>query len=308
MYPGLDNSKVSYPSGATPRVRRIQRMKRMDQRLKVCFCMFALMLAGSSFRPARAGAVDWTLATTAAQWTNTMAVTTLGGSLYSIEKSGALYRTDLNTGRWVGVGHSEFAKTRFLFADNRSLYTIETDGSLYSVNPASGAWSRVGQTGAWKETMAVVMLNGSLYSIERNGALYRTDLNSGEWVQLGKAEFANTRFFFSAGQNLYTIEANGSLYRVSPTNGAWSGVGGSAGTWQNTFVGTTLNGRIYTVERSGALYETDPATGAWKQIGKPEFGRTQFIFGAGGSLYSIEDGGGLYRINPSSGAWVAVGK
>lgn len=307
MYPGPDYNNASYPAAAAA-AGRVNCIERIKQRLTVCFCICAVLLAGGSLRPARAGAIDWTLATTAAQWSNTMVLTTLGGSLYSIEKSGALYRTDLNTGRWVQVGQAEFAKTRFFFADNRSLYTIETDGSLYRVSPATGAWSRVGETGAWKDTIAVVTLNGGLYSIERSGGLYRTDLNTGRWVQLGQAEFANTRFIFADGQNLYTIEANGSLYRVSPTNGTWSGVGGSAGTWQNTFVGTTLNERIYTVERNGALYETDPATGAWKQIGKPEFGRTQFVFGAGGSLYSIEDGGGLYRINPSSGAWVAVGK
>ena len=82
---------------------------------------------------------------------------------------------------------------------------------------------------------------------------------------------------------------------------------GQAGDWKNTIAGATLNGRIYTVEQSGALYETNPATGIWRQIGKPEFGKTQFMFGTTSWLYSIEDGD-LYRINPSNGSWGAVGK
>jgi len=111
---------------------------------------------------------------------------------------------------------------------------------------------------------------------------------------------------FAEGQSLYTIESDGSMYRVSPANGSWSGIG-AAGSWRNTIVGTTLNGRIYSVEQGGALYETNPANGAWKQIGKAEFGRTQFLFGAGEWLYSI-DGGVLYRIHPGNGSWTAVGK
>jgi hypothetical protein len=82
---------------------------------------------------------------------------------------------------------------------------------------------------------------------------------------------------------------------------------GSPGEWKNTIGGTTLDGRIYTVERGGALYETNPATGAWRQIGKAEFGKTQFMFGADGSLYSLENGD-LYRINPTNGSWVGIGQ
>ena len=88
-------------------------------------------------------------------------------------------------------------------------------------------------------------------------------------------------------------------------DGSWRGVGQS-GAWRNTIVGATLNGRIYTVERGGTLYETNPATGAWKQIGKPEFAKTDYMFGTGDSLYTIESGN-LYRVNPVTGAWGPVG-
>ncbi|MDQ2976014.1 MAG: hypothetical protein M3R69_11475 [Acidobacteriota bacterium] len=294
MYPGY--CKPSYAAQATRQVKRS---------LTICFCMFVL-LAGSSWQQVSADTRDWTAGVNPGEWDDTIALTTLNGYLYTIEKSGALYRTDLTNGKWVQLGKTDFANTEFLFAGNQNLFTIETDGSLYRVSPVNGAWSRVGQAGAWRGTSALVTLNNSLYSIESSGALYRTDLSSGRWIQIGMPEFANTEFMFADAQNLYTIEANGSLYRVNPANGAWRGVGGP-GEWKDTIGGTTLSGRIYTVERSGALYETNPATGAWKQIGKVEFGKTQFMFGADGSLYSLENGD-LYRINPSNGSWVVVGQ
>lgn len=297
MYPAVSSRKTIYASLANRRVKR---------RLTICFCMLILVLTGGSLQQARSNAGDRTPTINAGEWDNTIALTIFGGFLYTIEKSGALYRTDPGSGQWVQIGKPHFANTAFMFSDGQNLYTIETDGSLYRVSPANGAWNRVGDAGSWRYTIAVATWNNSLYSIERSGALYRTDLTTGRWVQLGKPEFANTRFIFSYGPSLYTIEADGSMYRVSPGNGAWSGVG-VPGSWKGTIVGAALNGQIYTVEMSGALYETNPATGAWRQIGKAEFGKTQFLFGSGGSLYSI-DAGDLYRINPTTGAWVAVGK
>lgn len=297
MYSGEGYCKSSFRAGATPRVKRS---------LTIWFCMVILMVAGTSFERVRANAGDSTPATNAGEWGDTIALTILNDVLYTIEKSGALYRTDLNNGKWVQVGKAEFANTQFMFGDRQSLYTIETDGSLYRVSPSDGTWSRIGQSGDWKDTGALAKLNNSLYSIEKTGVLYRTDLTSGRWVQLGKAEFANTRFMFAAGLNLYTIETDGSLYRVNPQNGTWSGVG-KPGEWKDTIVGTTVKGTIYTVETDGVLYETDPMTGLWKQIGTEDFSKIQFIFGAGGSVYSIEDGD-LYQINTNTGTRTAIGK
>ena len=44
-----------------------------------------------------------------------------------------------------------------------------------------------------------------------------------------------------------------------------------------------------------------------ERIGKADFGKTQFMFGAAGSLYSLEPGD-LYRTNPSNGIWAALGQ
>jgi len=292
------------PSDSNTSYTAVVWTRRVSRRLTICFCLLFLVLAAGRFQPAAAH--NWSPPSNAGEWGNTTALTVLGGSLYTIEKSGALYRTDLTTGKWIQLGKPEFANTAFLFSHGQSLFTIETDGSLYRVSPADGTWNRVGEAGAWRGTLALVVLDNNLYSVERSGALYQTDLTSFRWIKLGKAEFGNTRFMFANSPNLFTIEADGSLYRVSPVDGSWGRIG-SAGAWVNTIVGTTLNGKFYSVERDGALYETNLTIGGWKQIGKAEFRNSRFIFSSGASLYTIE-GGGLYRINPSNGAWVEVGK
>ena len=133
----------------------------------------------------------------AGDWKDTVALVTLNNNLYSIERSGALYRTDLNSGRWVQLGKAEFANTEFMFTDGQNLYTIEADGSLYRVSPADGAWNHVGQAGDWKDTIAGATLNGRIYTVERSGALYETSPATGAWKQIGKAEFAKRNIYLA---------------------------------------------------------------------------------------------------------------
>ena len=38
------------------------------------------------------------------EWSNTIALATLNDHLYTIETSGALYQTDLVTGKWIQIG------------------------------------------------------------------------------------------------------------------------------------------------------------------------------------------------------------
>ncbi|MGH9970809.1 MAG: hypothetical protein ACREBG_23875 [Pyrinomonadaceae bacterium] len=299
MYSGVGYCKTSYAALVTRPVKRS---------LTICFCVLVLMLGGSSLQRGRADARDWAPAMNAGKWSETIAMTSWVGNLYTIEKSGALYRTDPTSGKRVQVGKPDFADTEFLFTENNYLYTIETDGSLYRVNQGDGTWVQVGQAGDWKDTIALVLGTNTFWSIERNGALYRTDLTTGQWAQLGKADFADTRFMFRIGHEvyIYTIEANGSLYRISLADGSWRSVG-TDGDWKDTIVGATFRDRIYTVEQSGALYATDVATGAWKQIGKTEFRKAKFMVAAHDSLYTIEDGD-LYRINPMTGIRTEIGK
>lgn len=262
-----------------------------------CFCvaMLSLAVAGLTSITAQKG-----------EWKNTIAAVVMDGSLYTVEKDGRLYITDLNSGTWRPLGKPEFGKTRFLFAGGKNLLSIEQDGSLYRINPSDGSWTQVGEAGAWKNTLAGAVLNGRLFTAEPSGILYATNPATGAYAQLGKADFAKTQRMFAADTGLFSIESDGSLYSINPADGSWRQLG-EAGGWKDTIARATLNGKIYTIESSGALYETNAATGVWKQIGKPEFAKTRFLVGGNGSLFSIEDGF-LYKINPSTGTWVAVGK
>ena len=196
----------------------------------------------------------------AGDWSNTIGAVVLDNTLYSIEKNGVLYRTDLGTGKWVQVGKAEFGNTKFLFAGSKNLLTIETDGSLYRIDPSNGSWAQIGKAGDWKGTIAGTVLGGTLYTAESSGELYSTNPATGVWRQIGKPDFGATRHLFNTGDLLYSIESDGSLYRIRPSNGAWSRAK-EAGGWTNTMGSTVLNANLYTVETSGVLYETSLVTG-----------------------------------------------
>jgi len=237
----------------------------------------------------------------AGDWINTIAGTGMGGKIYTIEKSGALYVTDPATGAWKQLGKPDFANTSFLFDAGGKLCTIEKDGSMYLVDPANGSWKQSGKAGDWKNTIAGAGQKGMIYTVENSGALYMTEPSTGIWTQVGKADFANTAFLFDVGGRLCVLTKDGSLYTVDPIRGIPK-QSGKAGDWKNTVAGVGAGNRLYTVEGGGSLYETDPATGDWKPLGKPDFSNTQILFHCKGSLLTLDKSGNLYRVELGSGA------
>lgn len=152
-------------------------------------------------------------------WKGTVAGAVLDGRLYTVERAGGLWATDLGTGKWQAVGKPEFGKTKHLLAAGNRLYSIEGDGSLFRIDPADGSWAAVGPAGGWKSTVAGTVMNNQLYTVESNGGLWFTNVRTGDWKEIGKAEFGDTRFMFPAGGFVYTIEGSGSLYRVAVKSG-----------------------------------------------------------------------------------------
>jgi hypothetical protein len=233
-------------------------------------------------------------------WKATIAGTILRGKLYSAERNGGLYMTDLESGKWQPIGKAEFAETKFLVSAGPSLYTIETSGTLYRVNPDDGSWQQVGGGGKWIQTIAATPLGGRIFTIESGGGLHVVDPHNGEWRQIGQPEFGNTHILFASRSSLYTIENDGSLYEVSPTDGAKAPIG-EPGAWKKAFNGTVLNEQLYTVERDGRLYCTDPRTGQRRGVGAAEFGATRFMFPSGETIYTIETSGNLYGVKARPG-------
>ena len=125
-----------------------------------------------------------------------------------------LYVTNLDTGTWRQIGKKDFANTSFMFSIGDSLYTIERSGTLYRVNAEDGSWTKVGPGKAWKATTVGVSHRGKIYTVETSGALFETDPQDGTWRQLGKAEFVNTKFMVATEERLYTVESDGSLFAV----------------------------------------------------------------------------------------------
>lgn len=228
-------------------------------------------------------------------WAGTKKMTMINGEIYTVDNSGALYKTIAATGAWKKLG-TAYGNTAFMFAGNGLLYTIETSGTLYVVNRNDGSWKQMGKSGDWVGTIAGTMLNGKLYTAEKNGALYVTNLGTGNWMQIGKPEFGNTWDMWSANGKLYSIEKTGTMYEISAVDGTWKQVGGS-GAWNGTIAGVMMDNLFYSVSQNGALYVTDPATGVYRQIGSNAFAATVFMGAGAAKLYTIESTGSLYEVN-----------
>ena len=260
---------------------------------KAFFVIAAIMMLAASSLLAAEGAPH--RLGQAGDWANTLAAAVLDGKLYTAEKSGVLYATDLASGDYRPIGEAVFGNTRFLFASAASLFSIEADGSLYRISPADGTYGRLGKAGDWANTLAGAVLDGKLYSAEKSGVLYATDLASGDYRPIGEAVFGNTRFLFASAASLFSIEADGSLYRISPADGTYGRLG-KAGDWANTLAGAVLDGKLYSAEKSGVLYATDLADGSWRKLGEPLFADTLFLFASADAVFTIDQGGSLYAI------------
>jgi hypothetical protein len=230
-----------------------------------------------------------------AGWKATIAGTVLDGKLFTVESSGALYVTELDSGKWRPIGKREFGETKYMVSNGPSLYTIETNGTLYRVNPGDGTWQQVGAGGKWKSTIAATSLGENIYTIEASGGLNAVNPRNGRWRLVGDPVFANTHLLFASRDSLYTLEKDGSLFEVHPVDGTKTPLGQPAA-WKNVINGTVLNDRLYTVGKGGFLNCTDPRTAQRQRVGAAEFGATQFIVPSGDKLYTIEESGNLYRV------------
>src|ERR1700712_5159469 len=73
---------------------------------------------------------NWIQIGKSGDWKDTNAAVMLDGQVYTTENAGGLWNTNPNTGTYRKIGKSEFANTKFLFADSKFLYSIEKDGTL----------------------------------------------------------------------------------------------------------------------------------------------------------------------------------
>ncbi len=162
-------------------------------------------------------------------WKNVLAGAIVGDRLYTAERDDSLRMTKLASGERVKLGGPGFGQTKFMFAAADSLWTIERSGTLYRVSPADGSWAQVGPAGAWIATRAGAILKGRLYTIEEGGSLWVTNLSNGTWAGIAADGFSDATTLLAAGDDLWTVTTEGSLYRVDAKSGGRKRVGPAAG-------------------------------------------------------------------------------
>lgn len=85
-------------------------------------------------------------------WKNARAGAIFQDRLFTAEKDGFLWVSDLDTGERARVGKPDFAATTFMFAGQDSLYTIESNGEVSRdciCLPTEGIPLLVKQNGTW---------------------------------------------------------------------------------------------------------------------------------------------------------------
>src|SRR5689334_9628882 len=65
------------------------------------------------------------------------------GALYTIDNSGVIYKTDLDSGSHTRIGKATYKKVKSFFGLNSKLYIIDTDGSMTEIDPITGDWKNV---------------------------------------------------------------------------------------------------------------------------------------------------------------------
>ena len=131
---------------------------------------YLLLFAAVIFTPffVQAQTATWRQVSAPGTWKNTAFASATSGSLYTIEQSGKLYKTDPVTAEWSQIGDLSYANTILMFAGGKNIFTIEKDGNLYRTNPESGDWVQLGKNGAWAKTIAGIAVYGYLYTVEAN--------------------------------------------------------------------------------------------------------------------------------------------
>ena len=216
------------------------------------------------------------------------------GSLYSVDQTNSIYKTDLATGEYSRVGKASYSNLKFFFTLNNRLYVIDNDGSMTQIDPVSGNWSVVSNMGYWREITNVVVVANTFYAIE-NGVLFKySGFNTATRKQIGEAEFYNPGFLFKYENALYSMISGGSFYEINTGTGAWKKIAKSKN-WKGN-LSAVVKDKLYTIDDSGALTETALSDGTKKQIDNSQFKKSRFLFEEAGKLYTRTSEGNLYEI------------
>ena len=215
-------------------------------------------------------------------------------NLYTIENTGALYKTNLVTGSHTRLGNVTYKHTRYLFVVNAQLYCIEEDGSMNRIDINTGAWTVVSPIGTWNSINRVITVGNKFYTTENGVLYYHPTINYGVRKQIGDADFYDLGNFCRTDSTLHTL-IGGTLYNINMNTGKWKIIGPKKG-WKFAREAEVIGDKLYTVETPSSLFETDLTTGAKKQLDDTQFKSAELLFSDSGKLYGVFKGGVLYEI------------
>lgn len=207
-------------------------------------------------------------------------------NLYTIENTGALYKTNLVTGIHTRLGNVTYKHTRYLFVVNAQLYCMEDDGSMNRIDIYTGAWTVVSPIGTWNSIDRVITVGNKFYTTENGVLYYHPTMNYRVKKQIGDADFYDLGNYCRTDSTLHTLIA-GTLYNINMNTGKWKMIGPKKG-WKFTRgVGVVIGNKLYTIETPSSLFETDLITGSKKQLDDTQFKNAELIFSDSGKLYGI---------------------
>jgi hypothetical protein len=221
-------------------------------------------------------------------------VTHFNNALYTIENTGAIYKTDLITGAHTRLGNSTFKNGRGLVIANAQLFFFEKDGSMDRINISTGEWSVISPINAWNDAEKIFTVGNKLYATQNGVLYYYPTMNPTNRKQIGEAEFFDLGDYTYTDSTLHTI-IGGSLYRIDLLNGKWKQVGAKKA-WKLSRDGAVIGNRFYSIETPSALYETDLLTGTRKLLDDTQFKEAAVLIADNGKLYTIFNLGVLYEI------------
>ena len=215
-------------------------------------------------------------------------------NLYTIENTGALYKTNLVTGSHTRLGNVTYRHTRFLFVVNAQLFCIEDDGSMNRIDINTGAWTVVSPMGTWNSINRVITVGNKFYTTENGVLYYHPTIVYRVKKQIGDADFYDLGRYCKTDSTLHTMIA-GTLYNINMNTGKWKMIGPKKG-WRFARDAEVIGNKLYTIETPSSLFESDLTTGSKKQLDDTQFKNAELIFPDSGKLYGIFKGGILYEI------------
>ncbi len=229
----------------------------------------------------------WEMVGKEGDWKGTVDMVGMDGFLWSVEPDGSLYKTDPATGNYTEVGEKgSFRRLKHLEGMDHMLWTVEGD-TLYKTDPKTGKWEKSGEGGGWARTVAMVGLNSILYSIEPDGSLWKTEKN-GEDTLVDKGGFKGCTDLAAMSGKLWTIE-DGTLYKTDPTTLKWEQVG-KEGVFAGITVMVSGPTYLLMLDKSGSMHKVDPDGTDTVVGDPGSYGQTTVLTTLNGKLWTVEGG------------------